>query len=142
MLVNGYVGTVQHRSASKPTIVFQRFFSRNSGGLLGGNPRLKNYTARSGEVYRYYFQGRRQGRREIEFVFQVIVEGSDWQTQQVFLPDAAVRQWERANARSLSDTERYALAKMALFEAFENSPLVAVRISEQDIAAYAERLGW
>ena len=40
----------------------------------------------------------------------------------VFLPEEAVESWQRAHARDLGSTERYAVAKMALFEAFDHRP--------------------
>ena len=40
----------------------------------------------------------------------------------VFLSDEAVESWQREHARELGSTERYAVAKLALFQAFDQRP--------------------
>ena len=121
--------------------MFQSLFSRKSGELLGGNPRLKSYSARSGEVYRYFFQGHRRYRRGVEFVFQ-LAEGTEWRPIRAFLADVVVTGWQSINSRKLSSTEQYAIAKMALFEAFEKSPPSELQVTTADVTLFAERLGF
>jgi hypothetical protein len=53
--------------------------------------------------------------------------------------------WERSHARELSSNERYAIAKMALFQAFDDraSPGLmkdAVRVRPADVEAIVETL--
>ena len=60
--------------------------------------------------------------------------------------DGAVTAWETAHARRLSTTERYAIAKMALFQAFDeraNPPLMKedVLVRQADVEAIVETLG-
>ena len=58
---------------------------------------------------------------------------------------AALRAWEESHARELSSTERYAVAKMALFQAFDERPAPAqmkdeVRVRNADVDAIIETL--
>jgi hypothetical protein len=59
--------------------------------------------------------------------------------------DGAIRAWEEARARQLSSAERYAIAKMALFQAFDERPTPAlmkdpVRVRTADLEAIIEAL--
>jgi hypothetical protein len=111
-------------------------------------PRLKTYAAESGYVFHYYYQGHRATRiasdTGTEFVFQISQDGRIWNSLAVFLPDAALREWQQAHARELSSTERYALVKMALFQAFDqNAPHLRdlVRVEAADVPGLLEKLG-
>jgi len=85
--------------------------------------RLKTYSAQSGYVYQYFYEGRRRckvkGGRGTEFVFNVTADCKHYEMVPVRIPDPAVEEWQAANARELSSTECYAIAKMALFQAFD-----------------------
>ena len=55
-------------------------------------------------------------------------------------------EWERTHARQLSSTERYAISKMALFQAFDeraNPDLMKseVRVRNADMESILETLG-
>jgi len=88
--------------------------------------RQKLYTAESGYVYEYCFQGYRVAEREqvtgTEYVFDVSPDRTRWSAVHVFLADGCVATWERERGRYLNSTERYALGKMALFRAFDTAP--------------------
>lgn len=108
--------------------------------------RQKNYLAMSGYGYEYFFEGWRPGAARREYHFTVSGDRKTWFALQVLLPDEAVRQWEAAQARPLADNERYAIAKMALFEAFDNreNPVAMrapVEISQALADDLLERLG-
>ncbi len=92
---------------------------RNHDGT--GTPRVKTYSAASGFAYQYQFKGHSafpdgdhyrfattQDRRAVFDVF-------------VSIPFAAIEPWELSQRRSLSPTERYAVAKLALFAAFDQA---------------------
>jgi len=96
--------------------------SRVANEPLRGVPatrRLKNYAALSGYVYEYFFEGYRDGAGGREFVFSVSGDRKSWSAFQVRLAGDATAEWERERACLLGDRERYAVAKLALFSAFD-----------------------
>ena len=111
--------------------MFEKLFSKKEAPLTGAPPirRLKTYSAQSGYVYQYCYEGQRPfqqaGGSGTEFVFAVSADRKSWRASKVLLPDSAVAAWEAAHARELSSTERYAVAKMALFQAFDERPTPA-----------------
>ncbi len=116
---------------------------------LAGAPRVrrvKTYSAASGYVYQYFYEGLRPSRRGVEYVFQASGDRRSYSPVAVFLPDAAVDSWQRERERELSSSERYAVAKLTLFQAFDERPGPAemrdpVRVRPEDLRAVAERLG-
>ena len=105
--------------------MFKRFFSRKSEPLTGipAVRRLKTYSAQSGYVYQYYFEGQRpfhdSGETGTEFVFSISADRKNWHPVSVLVSAAAIHAWQQTNVRELSGTERYAVCKMALFHAFD-----------------------
>jgi hypothetical protein len=105
--------------------VFRTLFSKRKLPLHGAPAirRQKTYSAQSGYVYQYYYEGHRDfrsgGDRGVEFVFTVSADRKNWHATAVLLSDGAVRAWQESHGRELSSTERYAVAKMALFQAFD-----------------------
>ena len=132
--------------------MFRKLFSRKEVALTGAPPvrRLKTYSAQSGYVYQYYYEGQRKysqsGQDGIEFVFTISPDRKNWHISRVLLSDSAVNQWESAHARELSSTERYAVAKMALFQAFDERETPAgmkndVRLDGDGVEAILDTLG-
>jgi hypothetical protein len=121
--------------------------------LLSGVPavrRMKAYSANSGFVYQYFVEGHRECRtaadQGTEFVFTISCDRKNWRQTSVFVNSAAILAWEEAHARELSATERYAIAKMALFQAFDERLDPArmqddVRVRVADIDGIVETLG-
>jgi hypothetical protein len=74
-------------------------------------------------VYQYFYEGHRPcGDRSgsgTEFVFSLSADRKSWHPVSVVVEDAAIAHWEQSHSRDLSGTERYAVAKMALFQAFD-----------------------
>jgi hypothetical protein len=111
---------------------------------------MKTYSAESGYVYQYCYDGQRpfgSPAAGIEFVFSVSADRAHWRPVSVLVGDAAIAAWEERHGRRLSSTERYALAKMALFQAFDERSApermkdeVAVR--QADVEAIADTLGF
>lgn len=133
-------------------IVFGKFFSKKETPLTGAPPvrRLKTYSAQSGYVYQYCYEGQRPlvaaGESGVEFVFSVSADRKNWRPSRVLLGEGAVAAWEAAHARRLSTTERYAIAKMALFQAFDERTTPAlmkddIRVRHADVEAIVETLG-
>lgn len=132
--------------------MFGKFFSRKETALTGAPPvrRLKTYSAQSGYVYQYYYEGQRPFRAGAEsgteFVFNVSADRKSWRPASVLVGAAAVAAWQAAHARDLSDTERYAIAKLALFQAFDERATPAlmkdpVRVRHADVEGIVETLG-
>lgn len=130
--------------------MFRSFFSKKPVALSGTPAvrRLKTYSAQTGYVYQYFYEGHRPLRAPAagtEFVFTISADAKNWHGANVLLEDDAVRAWESAHMRQLSSTEHYAVAKMALFQAFdERAPAQmkdAVRVRTADVEAIIETLG-
>lgn len=132
--------------------MFRSFFSKKKAVLTGvpAVRRMKTYSAQSGYVYQYFYEGHRDFRASgdsgMDFVFSISADRKAWHETSVLLSDAAVQSWEQDNQRSLTPTERYAVAKMALFQAFDeraNPALLkdTVHIRPADIQAIVETLG-
>ena len=130
-----------------------RWIRKSEEAPLTGAPvvrREKSYSALSGYVYQYFYNGHRRSKRDHEpgdeFVFIVRTAHRNSCPVPVFVSDGAVSGWETDHNRLLSATERYAVAKMALFQAFDerSSPAVmgeTVRVQAEGLALILETLG-
>ena len=123
-------------------MTFLKLFQKRLGPLTGAPAvrRMKTYSAQSGYVYQYYFEGHRPvsaGERATEFVFQISADRKEWGATSVQVQDAAIRDWETANSRQLSSTECYAIAKIALFQAFDERTVPA-RMKEPVLVRHAD----
>lgn len=127
-------------------------FSKKPAPLAGAPAvrRIKTYAAESGYAYEYFYEGHRQWRdglgHGVEFEFRVSAGREQWLPAAVVVADRAVHVWETAHARTLSPTERYAIAKLALFQAFDErsappETALEVRVAAAEVEAIAERLG-
>ena len=132
--------------------MFRSLFSRNRTPLTGAPAvrRVKNYAAQSGYAYQYFYKGHRDFRTAadsgIEFVFRVSGDRKVWQDTSVLLSGAATDGWQQRHTRELSPAEKYAIAKIALFQAFDERsepPLMKtpVVVRPVDIDAIVETLG-
>ena len=120
---------------------------------LSGAPavrRQKSYSAQSGFVYQYFYQGNRPAIREREqgqeFVFEVTADRKTSFPVSVFVSEPVVVDWQNLHNRALSSTERYAIAKMALFQAFDDRRTPGemreeVRVRTADVQAILDILG-
>lgn len=102
-----------------------RFRKRPAPPALRGappQPRLKNYAALSGYAYEYVYEGMRDVEQERQYVFRVSGDRRNWFYLSIALRHDAIRRYETANARVLAENEKYAIAKMALFSAFDERP--------------------
>lgn len=103
---------------------FQRLFARRAAApapLKGKRPvaRVKSYTALSGYVYEYVYEGYREDAAARTHVFMVSAGRKEWFKLDVAVPFAALAEWESEHSRTLNEAERYAVAKLALFAAFD-----------------------
>ena len=128
--------------------MLRKLFSRKQP-LTGApeTPRMKVYTASSGYVYHYFYEGRRQSRSASEYVFKLSADRARWRWAGIVMPDGAIAAWQSRNGRELSSSERYAIAKLRLFEVFDECAVPeaipdAARVEEASIDRVAETLGW
>ena len=117
------------------------WFRKKEAPLTGAPAvrRQKTHSAESGYVYQYFYEGQRAAMRDsgpgTQFVFNVSADRKSSFPVSVFVADAVVGDWEREHARELSVTERYAVAKLALFQAFDRRPDPAAMTEEVEVAA-------
>lgn len=85
--------------------------------------RVKSYSSADGYVYQYYFfEGNRAKRQENpggEFTYVVSSDRRSAFPFKIFVRQAALESWAKVNGRPLSSSEEYAVAKMRLFQAFD-----------------------
>jgi len=128
-------------------------FSRKPASLTGApaTRRIKHYSAESGYVYEYSYEGHRSWRDAlgpgVEFEFRVSAGRGRWLPAAVVVAERALRAWQAAHERALTPTEQYAIAKLALFEAFDRlaqppERAIEVTVPQADAEAIAERLGF
>ena len=130
--------------------MFGRFF-RKSVPLAGAPAvrRQKTYSAQSGYVYQYYYLGMRHygrpGEEGVEYVFEVSADRKTSTPVSVLLSNDSVASWQERHGRELSAAERYAIAKMSLFQAFDERPNPAamrqgIGVRAADVEAILENL--
>ena len=104
-------------------VMMSRWFGKKPAPLAGAPAvrRQKTYSAQSGYVYQYFYEGHRpsSGNRGTDYVFAVSSDRKTSWPVAVIISDAAVASWQNKSGRTLSATEQYAIAKMALFQAFD-----------------------
>jgi hypothetical protein len=85
--------------------------------------RQKTYSAESGYVYQYFYEGQRPAQRDgkpgAQYVFNVSSDRKSSIPVSVFMSEASLADWQTRHSRQLSSTEKYAVAKMTLFQAFD-----------------------
>jgi hypothetical protein len=131
---------------------FKRFFRRRTGelpdpaSLLKGAPvraRIKTYTSELGQTYRYVYRGYRESAGGRDFVFQILLQQSPREVG-VRVLDSEVSVCSGILGRDFAPQERYAVAKMALFEAFDLGTAnreAHFTPSASDMEKYLARLG-
>jgi len=91
--------------------------------------RVKSYSAADGYVYQYYFfegkRSQRGGSPEGEFTYVVSADRRAAFPFKIFVKQSALNAWAKQNGRPLSSSEEYAVAKMRLFQAFDEGSVQA-----------------
>lgn len=80
--------------------------------------RLKSYSAATGFVYQYVYEGFRRRDTAVEYVFAVTADRETYRRIPVWLDDGVLQTWAAAH-RPLAGAEPYALAKLALLAALD-----------------------
>lgn len=119
---------------------FGKLFARREAPLRGvpAVRRQKNYLAASGYAYEYFHEGWRLAGGTREYVFTVSGDRKTWFPLSVFVVEDTVQ--------TLAENERYGVAKMALFCAFDERESPAsmrepVRVGPGEVGALLGRLG-
>src|ERR1700730_13653600 len=85
--------------------------------------RVKSYSAATGYVYQYYFyeveKGRRGSSAGTEYVYMVSMDRQHVFPLRIFVQHDALEKWSARTGQKLTGTEEYAVAKMRLFQAFD-----------------------
>ena len=92
--------------------------------------RVKSYSAADGYVYQYYFfegnRGHRGGRTGGEFTYVITADRHSPFPFKIFVHQSALESWAAQNGRPLTSSEEYAVAKMRLFQAFDEGDVQSV----------------
>ena len=111
--------------------------------------RIKSYSAESGYVYQYQFQGAHPAQQGSakgnEYVYYVSADRKKMFPVRIFVGKHAIKKWDEATGRPLTGTEEYAAAKMRLFQAFDEGEELsatgpALVVDESNLNALLERL--
>ena len=85
--------------------------------------RVKSYSAANGFVYQYFFfEVNRIGDERGplgEFIYAVSSDRKTTFGLRILVRQSALEAWGRVNGRALTSSEEYAIAKMRLFQAFD-----------------------
>src|SRR4029077_19904148 len=91
--------------------------------------RVKSYSAANGFVYQYYFfegnRAERRGNPGGEFTYVISVDRRSAFPFKIFVKRSALEAWAKENGRPLTSSEEYAVAKMRLFQAFDEGVVKA-----------------
>ena len=85
--------------------------------------RVKSYSAATGYVYQYYFyeveKSKRGSAAGTEYVYMASVDRKHVFPVRIFVRKDALEKWSARTGRQFTGTEEYAVAKMRLFQAFD-----------------------
>jgi hypothetical protein len=91
--------------------------------------RVKSYSSATGYVFQYYFfeveRATRGGKSGTEYRYMVSADRQSSFPLQILVESAAVETWNRRMGGALSGTEEYAIAKLRLFQAFDEDESLA-----------------
>jgi hypothetical protein len=93
--------------------------------------RVKSYSAATGYVYQYYFyevEKTRRGKLEgTEYVYMASVDRQRVFPVKIFVAKESLEKWSARTGQQLTGTEEYAVAKMRLFQAFDETEDMAAK---------------
>ena len=96
--------------------------------------RVKSYSAATGFVYQYYFyeveKVRRGADEGTEYVFMSSVDRKHVFPVRIFVDKQALGAWSARTGREFTGTEEYAVAKMRLFQAFDEVEGLAANVPD------------
>jgi hypothetical protein len=107
---------------------------------------MKSYSAANGYVYQYYFDEVKhivhEGGPASEFTYAISADRKTSFALRIVVLQAALDAWAQANGRALTSSEEYAVAKMRLFQAFDDGevPFAALVVAIPPLVIDASRL--
>lgn len=98
--------------------------------------RVKSYSASNGYVYQYCFYEvnriAHEGGPAGEFIYAISADRKTSFLLRIVVIQAALEAWAKSNGRALTTSEEYAVAKMRLFQAFDEGEVpVAAQGAEE-----------
>jgi hypothetical protein len=111
--------------------------------------RVKSYSAATGYVYQYYFyeveKSKRGAAAGTEYVYMASVDRKNVFPVRIFVNKGALEKWAARTGREFTGTEEYALAKMRLFQAFDevqefSAKTPDLRVDESNLEALLSQL--
>ncbi len=112
--------------------------------------RVKSYSAATGYVYQYYFYEVESARQDsatgTAYVYMVSLDRKKVFPVSIFVRQDAVRKWSQKTGREMTGTEEYAVAKMRLFQAFDEAEDLAhsqgdLAVDESNLESLLQSLG-
>lgn len=85
------------------------------------HPRVKTYSASTGQVFQHVYRGQKESADAIEFVFSVSNQARQWRSLNVVLRWQVLNSWQGQHGLVLTGAQRYAIAKMAMFHWFDEN---------------------
>ena len=111
--------------------------------------RVKSYSAATGYVYQYYFyeveKVKRGALAGTEYVYMASVDRKHVFPVKIFVAKDALEKWSAQTGREFTGTEEYAVAKMRLFQAFDEMENLSekvpdLRVDEANLEALSSQL--
>jgi hypothetical protein len=98
--------------------------------------RIKSYSASNGYVYQYCFYEvnriAHEGGPAGEFIYAVSADRKTSFLLRIVVLQSALEAWAKSNGRALTSSEEYAVAKMRLFQAFDEGEVpVTAPVAEE-----------
>jgi len=85
--------------------------------------RIKSYSAANGYVYQYCFYEVNRvlldGQAAGEFIYAISADRTKSYGLRILVMQSALEAWAKVNGRAVTSSEEYAVAKMRLFQAFD-----------------------
>jgi hypothetical protein len=99
--------------------------------------RVKSYSASNGYVYQYCFYEvnriTHEGGPAREFVYAISPDRKTSFPLRIVVMQAALGTWAHTNGRALTSSEEYAVAKMRLFQAFDEGEVPVTAPSAEEL---------
>jgi len=108
--------------------------------------RVKSYSASNGYVYQYCFyevnRVTHEGGPAGEFIYSISADRKTSFLLRIVMLQSALEAWAKSNGRTLTSSEEYAVAKMRLFQAFDEGevPVAAPGAEELRLLVDESRL--
>jgi hypothetical protein len=104
--------------------------------------RVKSYSAANGYVYQYcFYEVNRVSNNSGpagEFIYAVSADRRITFGLRIVVQQSALEAWAQANGRPLSSSEEYAVAKMRLFQAFDEGSVPLTAEAAADVTLFVD----